>query len=84
MRISCPLYQDDWIHVVAHPDYPQGIFWCPECDAIWFSKENLLKPEQMFGVTYTRWQSFETLINHDNFWRSSTDLGEYSDNAGDR
>lgn len=76
MRIPCPLYQDDWVHSVSHIDFPNKIYWCPECDAIWFTKENLQKQEQMFGVTFTRRQSYESLIGDENFWSSTIDLGD--------
>lgn len=76
MRTPCPLYEDDWIHIVSHKDFPDGIYWCPECDAIWFTKENLQKQEQMFGVTFTRWQSYESLTGDEIFWSSTTDLGD--------
>lgn len=78
MRLACPLHEDDWIHVVAHKDYPGRLFWCPECDALWFNQENLLRKEQTFGVTYTKPQSYGTLTGKEYFWLGAEDLGEYS------
>ena len=80
MKIACPNCQQDWVHVVSHPDLEQSAFWCPEEDCLWFTLENLLKEEQIFGVTFTRWQSYETLIGRTEFWQHIEDKGIFDYN----
>jgi hypothetical protein len=72
MRVACPLYRDGWVHRVSHPDYPGGLFWCDECEAIWLTEGDLSADHQQFGVTFTRWRSDEEEAA---FWSAATDLG---------
>jgi len=77
MKIECPNCKQDWVHIVSHPSLSQNAFWCPEDESLWFTLENLLSKEQMFGVTFTRGRSFETLIGQDNFDAAFVDEGIY-------
>jgi hypothetical protein len=76
MKIECPNCKQDWLHLVSHPEFSHDLFWCPEDDCLWFTKENIFK-KQLFGVTFIRWQSYENLIGKTDFWDLAVDKGVY-------
>jgi hypothetical protein len=75
MKILCPALQDDWIHFIIHPHYPNGLFWCPECEAVWFLKNHLFASAQIKGVTFVR--VFDLKGFNLDFWQEIQDNGPY-------
>jgi hypothetical protein len=75
LRTACTIHQDDWIHLFTHPQLQEPLFWCPECDAVWLSIEDLSKPDQKYGITFTRIYQLIDLHNIKDFWDTMIDLG---------
>lgn len=81
MRIVCPKCGQDWIHLVAHPNFEHPLYWCPEEETLWFTEENLFKEKQLFGVTFTNYLSYQDLVGDPTFWEQASDLGEFEKEA---
>lgn len=78
-KILCRNCGQEWIHLIRHPYFQKPLYYCPEENEIWFSRENLLMPKQTFGITFSRIDSFFKLCGiEDDPW-AFEDLGEYDD-----
>ncbi len=77
MRILCAINQDDHVHVVKYSKLSNEVFWCPECHRLWLTLGNLLKKDQMFGVTFTHIDSLGELLGVSDMDEGFIDLGVF-------